>query len=1161
MNKNFSNSKSINYNISVIIIFLFFILSQSPLFSKVINVPHDYAKIQDAINAAVDGDEIIVAPGTYIENINFSGNNIILRSTKPTDPSIVASTIINGNTLGFGVTFSGTELSTCILSGFTITNGYQGIRGNHTKATIQFNKIIANKGCGLCQCDGIVKNNIITDNTTHEGGGLYDCNGIICNNVIYNNYANYNGGGLYMCKGSIVNCIIWGNVSAQGAQYYDCITPLYSCIQNWSGTSRGNISSNPKFVNPSEGNFHLQSDSPCIDAGSIYYLSEDYFIDMDGECRVSGNAIDIGCDEYNSSLDTDGDLLSDIDEVKYGSDINIRDTDSDGLIDGAEVLRGTNPVTFTNPQGISIPDNFSKIQQGIFLSFPSEIVTVSIGTYLENLRFLGRNLVLQSSNPFDENIVKSTIIDGSADDSVATFYGTETEDFILQGFTICNGKANGKAVSGGGINGKGTRATIRYNNIKNNTADGEGGGIVYCDGIIEYNEINNNVAYTGGGIYGCNGIITHNNIKYNHASTEKGGGIANCGGLISNNTISNNSGGGLFYCNSDVLNNIISYNYGSGLSQCNGIISFNLIKGHNFYGLINCEYIIENNIISDNVSKVDGGGLYSCDGIIRNNVICNNQANGIGGGLYGCGQEEEGTIIQNNIIIRNKSEIGGGAANCNGSIINNIVCQNSATQYGGGLYKCKGFIENNTIWDNLSSVSGGGLFECTGTIKNCILWGNSAFISDQIYNSTTPTYSCIQDWISGGTGNISKDPKFIDPENNIFRLFSNSPCIDAGDPDSQYNDASIPPGKGTSRNDMGAYGGPENDKWAMGVIIVPDDYSTIQSAIDASRDGDEIIVLPGTYYENIRFQGKNIILRSTNPTDSVIATSTIIDGNHFGSVVTFSGSEFSNCILSGFTITNGYDQGGGGIKGNGNLATIQYNRIIGNGTYSIPPYGDFGGGIFDCDGIIQNNTISENFVNYAGGGLAYCDGLIQSNFISENRASHGGGLFSCDALIQNNLIFNNSSKFGGGIAKCEGDIINNTIYNNSADNMGGGIYECSGTIKNCIIWGNAAPTDAQINNSSLPSYCCIQDWTGEGLRNISENPELANPANGDFHLKSSSPCIDAGGEITWLKNDFEGDTRPINAFGGNRGDGSDYDIGADEFVSSTTNVKNWDLWF
>ncbi|MHC4990841.1 MAG: hypothetical protein ACYTGC_07650, partial [Planctomycetota bacterium] len=79
--------------------------------------------IQDTINACVDGDEIIVHPGTYYESIDLLGLAITVRSTDPNDPDVVAATVIDGGAT-FVVVLCGTgEGSDTVLSGLTITNG------------------------------------------------------------------------------------------------------------------------------------------------------------------------------------------------------------------------------------------------------------------------------------------------------------------------------------------------------------------------------------------------------------------------------------------------------------------------------------------------------------------------------------------------------------------------------------------------------------------------------------------------------------------------------------------------------------------------------------------------------------------------------------------------------------------------------------------------------------------------------------------------------------------------------------------------------------------------------------------------------------------------------------------------------------------------------
>ncbi len=165
-------------------------------------------------------------------------------------------------------------------------------------------------------------------------------------------------------------------------------------------------------------------------------------------------------------------------------------------------------------------------------------------------------------------------------------------------------------------------------------------------------------------------------------------------------------------------------------------------------------------------------------------------------------------------------------------------------------------------------------------------------------------------------------------------------------------------------------------------------FETIQEGITAASDGDEVLVEQGTYTENIAFGGKNITLRSTDPTDWGVVKNTVIDGNNLGATVTFAGTENDTCALSGFTIRNGKGADGGGVCGG---TAAQHSHAV-----------------------IENNVIAGNSAQN-GGGLGYCDGVIRNNFIYGNSAaSEGGGVYKCDGVIEGNLIVGNSAVNGGG---------------------------------------------------------------------------------------------------------------------------------------------------
>ena len=319
----------------------------------------------------------------------------------------------------------------------------------------------------------------------------------------------------------------------------------------------------------------------------------------------------------------------------------------------------------------------------------------------------------------------------------------------------------------------------------------------------------------------------------------------------------------------------------------------------------------------------------------------------------------------------------------------------------------------------------------------------------------------------------------------------------------------------------------------LNILHVPDQYPTIQAGIDAAEDGDWVLVEPGTYYENINFNGKNITVGSLFLTtnDTIYISQTVIDGNQNDRVVTFPNCE-SEAKLIGFTIQNGNTGAGGGgiVCQNNSSPTLSNLKVINNIAYN-------GGGICvlqNSHPSILNSTISNNaiFGNGVGGGIAFyqnSDVLLINVEIKNNYAYSGGGLFSSNSNIHMKkvIISENIAPYGDAIySECSDiEIVNTTITNQVGPVAVIYGHNSNLIMVNSILWNlNAiqqvyytspdSNTFMVIDHSNIlngdeitVSQNCTLYWI-DG--NIDSDPQFVDSVNNDYHLTENSPCIDAG---------------------------------------------------
>ena len=310
-------------------------------------------------------------------------------------------------------------------------------------------------------------------------------------------------------------------------------------------------------------------------------------------------------------------------------------------------------------------------------------------------------------------------------------------------------------------------------------------------------------------------------------------------------------------------------------------------------------------------------------------------------------------------------------------------------------------------------------------------------------------------------------------------------------------------------------------------------FSSIQAAIDAAADGDEVVVAPCTYFESIDFLGKAITLRSSDG-----AQVTTIDGTGSVHVVRCISGEGPETVLDGFTITGGHADVNGTFPDNsgGGMLNFLSSPTVINCTFTDNSAG-FGGGMLSFGAaIVVNCTFSGNSASTGGGMYNFqTSPTVTSCTFSGNMALvFGGGMFNglngASPTVTNCTFSGNSAFRGGGMANSGSvpTVTNCTFSGNSAGAVGGGLFSEDGipTASNCILWNNSPD---QVFGSASVAYSDVQGGQ-PGTGNIDADPLFVDPDNGNFRLSADSPGIDAGDNTSLpggIDTDLDGNPRFI----------------------------------
>ena len=1113
----------------------------------------DAINLQEALSNAFFSDQLWVAAGTYKPSTTgdrgisfqlkdgielyggFAGNETGLNQRNWQ----LNKTILSGdigvpddetdnsyNVLTAIGTFEEPISTYTIFDGFIIEKGYANGEGAFDNGgaiyleyaspeirNVWFRHNYANSDGGAVFCishsNALFGNVLFTNNKAGNSGGAIFSNTLpeVYNSLFYSNHAGNMGGAAYgsAYRFNISNSILWNNSSGESEQDVRNANILYSIVKG-GHSGNGNISSEPMFMNPENGDFRLPLQSPAIGAGNPDYVPEWLETDFNGMPRTTASKVSIGIFEYGfetpipvypknkilmdsstEEIELSWILPDDINETfsNYSVEYSINDTPAARInnISGLNklivelpsaamikwrvagqteesslnwsqwssfVIKRSHPLHVTvdgSGNGMSW-DNPTNLQQALSMAMVGDKIWVAAGIY--------------KPTPDNNRTISFQIKDGI--ELYGGFAGNESElsqrNWVLNK-TILSGEIGEPDIDTDNSNHVVTAIGSTENLISNSTI---------IDGLIIEDGFASQMVSFGGGIYLNNAspIIKNTLFRNNHASR----------------------GGALF---------------STGTSQI----------------------LIGNTVFLNNRAVNHGGAIYSYNkGEINNSLFYSNYAGEYGGAVST--YDYYTLVIMNSILWKNES--GNSSQQTQGVSMKYSVVQKND---GGteSVYSDPMFInadnEDFRLSNNSPAIGAGN----PDVVPK---WLSSDFAGKPRTTDAKVTIGIFEGGVDTPINYYPKNKAALDSSFGEVELSWKMPEGNA-DPitgyqleysknngnylsldlayETTYVLAGLFPGdkiewRVAARTEDGYtnYGSWNsfNIRRDIPIFVKPDgngqgsswyDATSLQEALSIAVNGEQIWVAAGIY-------------RPTNGTDRTISFQ-IKDGVElYGG---FAGNEtklsqrnwrMNETILSG------------NIGDEGLESDNSYHVLMANGSEANPITNAT---ILDGFIVESGHANSSTLINERGSGLYlnYASPLIRNTWLRGNYASEEGGAVygtnSSSPTFGNVLFTNNSADDDGGAVYAQSSMKfdNCLFYDNYSGYWGGAIYGYGTTVINSIIWNNDARISyPQIQYASV-SYSIVEGgYSGTG--NIDADPLFIDSENGDFRLNQGSPAIDAG---------------------------------------------------